>query len=99
MLLETSIETELALRNVLSDNINLFQGVFTISESVNDAGRMRHAVIRRHQSLYIHPKTTSDVTSSSHFKFQDQVKQTNKQKQIYRYFRAKYFKYQIRTLD
>jgi len=45
-------------------------GVFTISENVSDAGPMRHAVIRRHQSLYIHPKTE---LMTPPFKFQDQV--------------------------
>ena len=26
--------------------------------------QMRHAVIRRHQSMYIHPKTTTDIAPS-----------------------------------
>jgi hypothetical protein len=31
----------------------------------NGAGQMRHAVIRRHQSMYIHPRTTTEITSAS----------------------------------
>ena len=29
------------------------------------AGQMRHAVIRRHQSMYIHPRTTTEITPAS----------------------------------
>jgi len=58
------------MSSTLDDSFNVGQMSATLpfpdSRRQAAAGGVRHAVIRRHQSMYVHPRASADMTATAH---------------------------------